>query len=68
MIDNESWNLKPGIYRHGSNIFAGGSYGILVVIQAVSYICQIDIVLNQGIYIRTAHDYGSSVDLNWTKL
>ena len=68
MITEAAWNLEQGIYRHGASIFPEGNYGILIVIRAESYICQIDIVLSKGIYFRTAHSSGSVEDIYWTKL
>ena len=64
-----TWNLGSGYYFHGSPLYDNGSYGVLIVIVADSYIVQLDINLTPAsVMYRSAHNNGDDVDTNWTKL
>lgn len=64
-----TWNLGSGYYFHGVPLYDNGSYGVLIVIVADSYIVQLDINLTPAsVMYRSAHNYGDDVDTNWTKL
>lgn len=61
--ENVDSTLKTGIYGHGSSLFNGGNFGVLLVFRNVlhQYVAQIDICSNRKIFYRFGFTYEGQI-------